>query len=194
MNIPSPAAVKKLTDERKAREAELASQLQSASQTKQLPSTQDPSSKRALKGTSVSDQSRSSQKVGGSQDRSSNSARSNKPSQKQRFAETKSRSNSESDTKVRTGTSKTYQNRKSSETNSPQTNSKTSSGSDQKAKKSFVRPEHLTTRPLRDNEALLGLKKSLERPARGQFKREYRSSGRQAGKSTQGQTVKKENN
>jgi hypothetical protein len=37
----------------------------------------------------------------------------------------------------------------------------------------------------------MGLKKSLEKPARGQFKREYRTNARQSGK---GRMVQKESN
>lgn len=48
-------------------------------------------------------------------------------------------------------------------------------------------------KPLRDNEELQSLKKKLEKPARGQFKRQYHVGGRQSGKSHKLQNMQKEN-
>lgn len=50
------------------------------------------------------------------------------------------------------------------------------------SKKPFVRPDHLTQRPLQNNEALQSLRKELEKPARGQFKRAYKTNSRNSGK------------
>lgn len=210
MNIPTPAAVKKQVDARKEREAELASSLANAKD--KMPPTKGVKSS----GTRPSDLSASSQKGKGSRDHSSStSPRSSKSSPKQHSAGTKSRSNHESGEKVRTGTSKgspsstsstrrtttsshtTREERSSTSTTARKNSSTAASESGTKpgveAKKPFVRPDHLTTKPLRNNEALLGLKKSLEKPARGQFKREYRVGGRRSGKSQAVQN-KKENN
>lgn len=163
MNIPTPAAVKKLTEDRKEREAELASSLANA---KKMPPTK------------------------GSSKASTNSTSSSRPST----------ASSADIRKERSSTSTTT--RKSSSTPSSE-NSKRSSP---EAKKPFVRPDHLTTKPLRDNEALQNLKDQMnaatakaggrevrDKPARGQFKREYRVGGRRSGKS-QGLQNKKENN
>ena len=219
MNIPTPAVVKKQTEARKAREEELASSLANAKD--KMPPTKGarkgsstPSSERET--STASAPSASSRKGKGSPDRSSStSPRFSKSSQGQRSAGTKSRSSRESDGKVRTGTSKGFKrstsstlettmssvdihkDRSSTSTTTRKNFSKRSNETGTKsapeAKKPFVRPEHLTTKPLRNNEALQKLRDSLEKPARGQFKREYRVGGRRNGKS-QGLQNKKENN
>ena len=179
MNVPTPAIAKKQNDARKAREAELASQLQSASQTKQLPSTEDPSSKKSVKRGSATSRSQRTNRhrAGSNQSETSKSNHSTKS--------TRTNTTSPADgRKVPISTSTTP--RKNSSTES-------TSSAQPKSKREFVRPDHLTQKPLRDNEDLLGLKKSLENPARGQFKREYRTNGRQSGKS-KGLQNKKENN
>lgn len=219
MNIPTPAAVKKLTEDRKAREAELASSLANAKD--KMPPTKGahkPSSSVSSKRETdtVSAPSVSSRKGTGSPDRSSSTPRrSSKSSQEQRSAGTKSRSNRGSGGKVRTGTSTGSRNSTSStreitkssadirkgrsstsmttRRNSSKRSNETGTKSAPEAKKPFERPDHLTQRPLRGNEALLNLRKQLEKPARGQFKREYRVGGRRSGKS-QGLQNKKENN
>lgn len=180
MNIPSPAAVKKLTDERKAREAELASSLANAKD-KMPPTKPESSRKRDSTPSHSSGKGKISRSGSSNSKRKTSTGASTTPSTKSTRTNTTSPADGRKD---RASTSTTR--RKSSSTESTHS-------AQPKSKKEFVRPEHLTQRPLRDNEALLGLKKSLEKPARGQFKREYRISGRQAGKSAQGRTAKKEN-
>lgn len=193
MNIPTPAAVKKLTEDRKAREAELASSLAIAKDT--MPPTK---ATRPSKGSSTpsakhesgtdSAPSASFPKGKGSQDHPSSS-------------KTRKGSRPSTSSTRRTTTDSTDSKRhltSGSTSRTPRKNSSTKTSADGKnvspeAKKPFVRPDHLTTKPLRNNEALLGLKKSLEKPARGQFKREYRIGGRRSGK-TQAVQNKKENN
>ena len=201
MNIPTPAAVKKLTEDRKEREAELASSLANAKD--KMPSTKapkgssTPSSKRTT-GTE-SNRSASSPKGKGSQGRPS---RSKTP---------KASHPSTSSTRGTTTGSGDIQKERSSTSRTPRKNSSTKISADGKsvspeAKKPFVRPDRLTTKPLRDNEALQNLKDQMnaatakaggrevrDKPARGQFKREYRVGGRRSGKS-QGLQNKKENN
>lgn len=189
MNIPSPAAVKKTVDARKAREVELASQLQSASQTKQLPSTESPSSKRSVKRASATP--RSSQKAKGSQDRSSKSYRNKVTGSKDSRPSTSSTlENTASSTARRKDRGSTSTTGKKNFSNGVK---QTSTPGAKDAKKPFVRPEHLTQRPLRDNEALQKLRKDLEKPARGQFKRAYRTRAGNEISSKHGRTVKKEN-
>lgn len=181
MNIPTPAAVKKQADARKEREAELASSLASAKD--KMPPTKGASKS---SGTRPSDRSASSTKGKGSRDRSSNSSIAQKSSSPSFTRSKKETTSSRSDGSANASGSRTPRKKSSTKPSGDTTKSTP------EAKKPFVRPEHLTTRPLRNNEALLGLKKSLEKPARGQFKREYRVGGRRNGKS-QGLNSKKEN-
>ena len=180
MQIPSPAAVKKMTEARKAREAELASSLANAKD--EMPPTKSESSK-----TRASTPSRSSGKGKTSRSDSSKSNRKTSTGVSTTPSTKSTRTNTTSPAGGRKG--------RGSTSTTPKKNSSTKSAhsEQQKSKKAFERPDHLTQRPLRDNEALLGLKKSLEKPARGQFKREYRIGGRRSGKSKY-LNSKKENN
>ena len=183
MNIPSPAAVKKLTDDRKAREAELASSLANAKD--KMPPTKGESRKSGPSGKRVSTTSASSPTEKGYRDRSSNSS-------------TRTSTSRRSTKSTRTSTTSPADGRKvpASTSTTPRKNSSTESTQSEqpKSKRVFVRPDHLTQKPLRDNEALLGLKKSLEKPARGQFKRGYRTRAGNEVSSKNGRTVKKETN
>lgn len=175
MLIPSPAVVKKQLDARKAREAELASELNTASQTKKLPSTKGSSNFEKKKSTTgnakTSKKSSSFPKAKGSPDRSSRQKTSKNSSNSTKLIREKSESTRPSKAGNSTSTIKNSKHSWKSENNT--------SGESRKA---FVRPEHLTQKPLRDNEQLQSLKKELEKPARGQFKRQYRVGGRAAGK------------
>lgn len=182
MNIPSPAAVKKISDERKAREAELASSLANAKH--KMPPTKGASKSPESSGKLASSKSRSSGQTHSRRGGSNRSAESNSKG---------SRPSTKSNRST-TGSSEALQERSSIST-TPKKSSSTDSGRTTKnatpePKKPYVRPEHLTQQPLRDNQALQSLRKELEKPARGQFKREYRVNGRNSGKSL---NSKKEN-
>lgn len=210
MNTPNPDVMKKYADARKAREVELASALANAKDT--MPPTRGLNKKEAL-AMRNSEVSHSSPKDKVSRDRSSaTSRRSSKFSLGQRSEATKSKSDLESDEKDRTGKSKgskistsssrpstassaDIRKERSSTSMTTRKNSSTQSNVTTKkdspeVKKPFERPDHLTQRPFHDNDALISLKKELEKPKRGQFKREYRTNARQSGKS---QISKKEN-
>ena len=190
MNIPTPAVVKKQTEARKAREEELASSLANAKD-KMPPTKGAPKSS----GTRPFDPSASSPKDKGSRDRSSNSSRSRKKTSSPSTSSTRKTTTSSSEPRSeRSSISTTTRKKSSTQRNGTGTaNANVSKSISPETKKPFVRPDHLTQRPLRDNEALLNLRKQLEKPARGQFKREYRVGGRRNGKS-QGLKNKKENN
>lgn len=210
MNIPTPAAVKKLTEDRKAREAELASSLANAKD--KMPSTKGKGSRvRTSDSISTKDSSPSltqhdDKKKSGSP-ANSRAGSNDSPSLAPRSRKSPSSTRSAKETTSLRSDGKA--NASGSPTGKKQSSTKPSAGmkkSTPETKKPFVRPDHLTTKPLRDNEALQNLKDQMnaatakaggrevrDKPARGQFKREYRVGGRRSGKS-QGLQNKKENN
>ena len=192
MNIPSPAMLKKQADDRKAREAELASSLASAKET--LPPTKGETKRRESSGKPVSTTSSSLRTDKASKGRSSNSSTrtpSHSDGSRKPRIENSKRKESTPSTRSSRGTTGSTESRNTSGSTSttPRKKSSTQPGKTTKpgtpsTKKPFERPEHLTQRPLRDNEALQKLRAELEKPARGQFKRAYRTNARQSGKNT----------
>jgi hypothetical protein len=104
---------------------------------------------------------------------------------------TKSVTPSGSSRSTKSSSKKTVSESASSTSTTGKKPSTTKSSPSDGTRKQFVRQDHLTQRPLRDNEGLQSLKKELEKPARGQFKRQYRSNARQSGKAS---NIKKESN
>ena len=115
MNIPSPAAVKKLIDEKRVSETIQPEKVSSESRSRSTSKKSRPSSPRSSAGKNISSRERSS----------------------------------------REGSETTGNGHRNSSTKRIK--------SDEKSKKPFVRPEHLTQKPLRNNQDLEALKKSLER-------------------------------